>query len=122
MALQQAASNGPSGLILLMMAMTWIVVMLGLIDDTPHWMASLHHLTEDTVGSSSTAATGNTFGLAPGASPLQPSGSSSWMMPSQMMSSRVLPPGFGLSASASATRPNQTADAQMLGDRQLSAS
>jgi len=97
--------------------------MLGLVDDTPHWMASLHHLTEDTVGSSSTAAAagnGNTFGLTPGSGPLQPAGSSSWMMPSQMMSSHVLPPGFGLAASAS--RPNQTADTQMLGDRQLSAS
>jgi len=89
------------------------MLVIGLIEDTPpHWMASLHHLTEDNGSSTS----GNTFGLTPG-SPLQPG--SSWM-PSQMMSSRVLPPGFGLSPSSS--RPNQTADGQLLGERQLSAS
>lgn len=84
----------------------------GLTDDAPpHWMASLHHLTED----NGTGAVGNTFGLTP-SSPLQPG--SSWM-PSPM-SSRVLPPGFGLSPSSS--RPNQTADGQLLGERQMSAS
>lgn len=79
-------------------------------DVPPHWMASLHHLTED----NGTSGGGNTFGLSP-SNPLQLG--SSWM-PSQM-SSRVLPPGFGMSASSS--RPNQTADGQLLGERQLSA-
>ena len=79
-------------------------------DAPPHWMASLHHLTED----NGTSGSGNTFGLSP-SNPLQLG--SSWT-PSQM-SSRVLPPGFGLSASSS--RPNQTADGQLLGERQLSA-
>ena len=80
-------------------------------DAPPHWMASLHHLTED----NGTGGGGNTFGLSMG-NPLQVG--SSWT-PSQMMSTRVLPPGFGLSASSS--RPNQTADGQLLGERQLSA-
>jgi len=83
----------------------------GLNEDTPHWMASLHHLTED--NGTSGGGSGNTFGLS---NPLQLG--SSWT-PSQMMSARVLPPGFGLSAASS--RPNQTADGQLLGERQLSA-
>lgn len=97
--------------------------MIGLNEDAPpHWMASLHHLTEDngTSGSSTGGGgggSGNTFGLTPN-SLLQPG--SSWM-PSQMMSSRVLPPGFGLSPPSS-SRPNQTADGQLFGERQLSAS
>jgi len=89
----------------------------GLNEDLPpHWMASLHHLTEDNGTSSGSGGVGNTFGLTMG-SPLQPG--SSWMS-SQMMSGRVLPPGFGLSPASS--RPNQTADGQLLGERQLSAS
>lgn len=87
--------------------------MIGLNEDAPpHWMASLHHLTED----NGTSAGGGTFGLTPG-NTLQPG--SSWMPSSQMMSGRVLPPGFGPSSSS---RPNQTADGQLLGEHQLSAS
>lgn len=99
-------------IILKLCGSVWCGDVIGLTDDAPpHWMASLHHLTED----NGTGAVGNTFGLTP-SSPLQPG--SSWM-PSPM-SSRVLPPGFGLSPSSS--RPNQTADGQLLGERQMSAS
>jgi len=81
-------------------------------DVPPHWMASLHHLTED---NGTNGSGGSAFGLSL-SNPL-PLGSS-WA-PSQMMTSRVHPPGFGLSASSS--RPNQTADGQLLGEHQLSA-
>lgn len=82
-------------------------------DVPPHWMASIHHLTEDNhMGSGGTSAA--VYGQSPN------SPSNSWIPQQLPSNSRLLPPGFGLTSPA---RPGPVAaDSQLFGEHQLSAS